>query len=242
MLAIWDLNSRKQKKFARLDCAANVLSFSHDGARLAIGYTNGTLTVLDANFQAQVTRKDRKEAISEIKFSPDNSVCAVGGHDSMIFTYDARQQFKPLKKLRAHHSTVTHFDFTLDGKYLMSNCTSYEILFFDVAAGKQFTSGASSLKDTQWKSWTCTLGWPVQGIFPPCADGSDINACDRSPDQKVVATADDFGMVKLFRFPCPVEKAAFNQYNGHSSHVTNVRFIPGSPHLVSTGGEDKCIF
>ncbi len=49
-------------------------------------------------------------------------------------------------------------------------------------------------------------------------------------------------MVKLFKYPCPVEKASFNQYLGHSSHVTNVRFVPQSPHLISTGGEDKCIF
>lgn len=83
-----------------------------------------------------VIRKDRKEAIQEIKFSPDNSICAVGAHDSMIFTYDVVNNFKPLKKLRGHHSTIQHFDFSLDGRYLMSNCTSYEILFFDVAAGK----------------------------------------------------------------------------------------------------------
>lgn len=49
-------------------------------------------------------------------------------------------------------------------------------------------------------------------------------------------------MVKLFRYPCPVEKASFHQYVGHSSHVTNVRFVPKAPYLISTGGEDKSIF
>ena len=47
------------------------------------------------------------------------------------------------------------------------------------------------------------------GIFPPAADGSDINAVARSPDGTVSATADDFGQVKLFKYPCPVEEAAF---------------------------------
>ena len=63
MLAIWDIGAKRQKKFARLDCGGNVLAFSHDGNKLAIGYTNGSLTVLDANFQVIVIRKDRKEAI-----------------------------------------------------------------------------------------------------------------------------------------------------------------------------------
>jgi microtubule-associated protein-like 6 len=129
-----------------------------------------------------------------------------------------------MKKLAGHHSTITHMDFSLDGAFLMSNCTSYEILFFDVSTGKQMTSGASMLKDENWDSWTCTLGWPVQGIFPPCSDGTDVNACARSPDGTVLATGDDFGLVKLFSYPCPIEKAAFKKSNGHSSHVTNIVF------------------
>jgi hypothetical protein len=50
MLAIWDIATRRQKKFARLDCSGNVLAYTSDGAKLAIGYINGSLTVLDANF------------------------------------------------------------------------------------------------------------------------------------------------------------------------------------------------
>jgi WD40 repeat protein len=48
--------------------------------------------------------------------------------------------------------------------------------------------------------------------------------------------------VKLFKYPSPVEKASYNQYIGHSSHVTNARFVKSSPYLITTGGEDKCIF
>ena len=106
MLAIWDIATRKQKKFAKLDCSANVLRFTSDGSLLTIGFTNGTLTVLDANFQAKVSRKDRKAKITEIKFSPDNAICAVGAQDSMIYTYDVKANFKPLKKMRGHHSRI----------------------------------------------------------------------------------------------------------------------------------------
>jgi hypothetical protein len=39
----------------------------------------------------------------------------------------------------------------------------------------------------------------VQGIWPPFADGTDVNAVDRSKDMRLLASADDFGRVKLFR-------------------------------------------
>ncbi len=49
-------------------------------------------------------------------------------------------------------------------------------------------------------TWVVCVGrWPVQGIWPPAADGTDVNAVHRSPDNKLLATADDFGRVKLFR-------------------------------------------
>jgi len=133
----------------------------------------------------------------------------------------------------------------MDSSALMSNCTSYEILFHDISTAKQVTSGASMFKNETWASWSCTLGWPVQGIFPPCADGTDINACERSPDGTVLATGDDFRMVKLFKYPCPVDEAAYQKYTGHSEHITNVSFSRndrGQKYLISTGGEDKAIF
>lgn len=83
-------------------------------------------------------------------------------------------------------------------------------------------------------------------------DGSDINSCDRSPSSRLLATADDFGKVKVFRYPCIQEGSQANTYIGHSSHVTSVRWInqfssrdkkaPTDDYLISTGGEDKCVF
>jgi len=140
-----------------------------------------------------------------MKFSPDDSLLAVGAHDSMVFTYDVANKFAPKHKMRGNSSAITYIDFTLSGQHLMTNSLSYEILFFDTTTGKQETRGGSILKDEKWATWSCTLGFPVMGIFPPAADGSDINAVARSPDGTVSATADDFGTVKLFKYPCPVE-------------------------------------
>ena len=84
--------------------------------------------------------------------------------------------------------------------------------------------------------------WPVQGIYPAGTDGTDINAVDRSPAGDLIATADDFGSVKLLRFPCAMEKSKFVEFKGHSSHVTCVRWSLDGRNLMSVGGNDKCLF
>jgi WD40 repeat protein len=71
MLAIWDIESRRQIKYARLDCAADSLEFSPNGQFLAIGYQSGQLTVVHATtFEMKCVRKDRIKAISETRFNP----------------------------------------------------------------------------------------------------------------------------------------------------------------------------
>lgn len=79
------------------------------------------------------------------------------------------------------------------------------------------------------------------------ADGTDINAVDRTHKDtekgySILALGDDFGKVRLFRFPCLKKGADSLEGNGHSSHVTNVKFSIDDKMVYSTGGEDNCVF
>ena len=49
------------------------------------------------------------------------------------------------------------------------------------------------MRDQKWETWTCTLGWPVQGIWPAGADGTDINSCAMSHTKDLIVSGDDFG-------------------------------------------------
>jgi len=121
-------------------------------------------------------------------------------------------------------------------------------------------------------AYLLTIGsnrWSVLGIWSGTMDGSDVNAVDRSPCGQLLATADDFGKVSLFRYPCigsgDKKTTERVEYLGHSSHVTAVQWLtfPKSrlskssdgeeskpnnndkenlTYLLSTGGEDKCVF
>jgi hypothetical protein len=49
-------------------------------------------------------------------------------------------------------------------------------------------------------------------------DGTDVNAVHRSPSCRLLATADDFGKVNVYKYPCVNTKAEAGVYTGHSSH------------------------
>jgi microtubule-associated protein-like 6 len=251
-LRIWSVHNKKQIHSINMKVMARCCCYSPDGRMIAVGYggrvgkgkqvQDGMFRVyqrdsLEILFEA----RESKKWISEVRFSQDGRFLAVGAHDNCIYMYSVPQQFKRKFKFSKHNSYISHFDFSLDGRYMQSNCGAYELLFSDTSNGQQIND-IKSLSDTEWASWTCTLGWPVQGIWPPGADGTDINAVDRSPSGTLLATADDFGLVKLFRYPCASEKAKFCEFRGHSSHVTNVRWNANGRQLLSVGGNDKCVF
>ena len=196
---------------------------------------------------------------------------AVGSHDRNIYIYSILQVDKDARNstgfhvwlrsiCKGHNSYITHMDFSKDGHWLQSNCGAYELLFWDVRTGKDFKipngkfkpkkakrqPSATAMRDIEWATQTCVLGWPVQGIWPKCADGTDINAVDvcvkTDEHASVIVTADDFGKLKLFRFPCIEKGSSFLKEHGHSSHVTNVRWSFDGKSVVSVGGNDRCVF
>ena len=97
---------------------------------------------------------------------------------------------------------------------------------------------AFELRQTEWATWTCALGWPVQGIWPPGADGTDVNSVARSHDGLKVVTADDFNAVKIFNWPASGNDCTFHRHVGHMSHVMNVRWTCEDSRVVSVGGND----
>lgn len=58
------------------------------------------------------------------------------------------------------------------------------------------------IKGICWASWTCVIGSEVNGIRTKYSDVTDINSVDGNYNNTVLVTGDDFGLVKLFRFPC----------------------------------------
>jgi microtubule-associated protein-like 6 len=203
----------------------------------------------------------RHERCSDIKFSPDGRFIAVGNADNFIDVYSVpgrysseQSDFRRRWQLKGHSSFINHLDWDAASSYLQSNCGAHELLYWklwdpdptaeDAQLRPRQEKQSSKMRDTEWVTQSCIFGWALRGIWPEDADGTDVNACCRSNTgaRELLATADDFGTVKLFRYPCIVPRADHRPYGGHSSHVTNIGFTHNDQWLVSTGGDDRGVF
>jgi WD40 repeat protein len=240
---LWDSKAVQQVGVAQLGAKVRALAFSGDGTQLAAATYSGTVVILSGDLQTKIKEiAVAKSWIQTIMFAPEgaaSATLAVGAHDGMIYLVDTKS-FSCKATCKGHHSYITGVDFSTDGRHLRSTSGDYELLFWDAATGRQITS-ATEMRDVKWATTTCALGWSVQGIFPPGADGTDVNSVDRSPDGTLLVSGDDFFRVKLFRHPCPKEKAKFKDYKGHAEHVVKVRFSHDGKKVFSVGGLDKAV-
>lgn len=56
---------------------------------------------------------------------------------------------------------TAHLDWSIDSNTVVINSWAYELMFMaaKVPGGRRLA--ASSQKDTEFATWTCSLGWPV---------------------------------------------------------------------------------
>ncbi|EMP26071.1 Echinoderm microtubule-associated protein-like 6, partial [Chelonia mydas] len=185
--------------------------------------------------------KDRKEVIHEMKFSPDGSYLAVGSNDGFVDIYAVAQRYKKIGECNKSSSFITYIDWSVDSKFLQTNDGAGERLFYKMPSGKHLTS-KDEIKGIHWASWTCVIGPEVNGIWPKYTNITDVNSVDGNYSSSVLVSGDDFGFVKLFKFPCLKKGAKFRKYAGHSAHVTNVRWSHDFQWVLSTGGADHSVF
>uniref|UniRef100_A0A8C5GQB0 Echinoderm microtubule-associated protein-like 2 n=1 Tax=Gouania willdenowi TaxID=441366 RepID=A0A8C5GQB0_GOUWI len=224
---LWDTKSHQPLWSKTIEDPGRCVSFHPSGSVVAVGTMTGSANVqLTCSF-----------------LSIDGNFLAVASHDNFVYIYAVTEngrKYSRAGKCSGHSSFVTHLDWSTDSQFLVTNSGDYEILFWEGSNGKHVTN-MDTVRRLDWATSTCTLGFSVFGVWPDGADGTDINAVCRSHDQSLLASADDFGKVHLFSYPCSQPRAPSHEYGGHSSHVTNVAFLHGDSHLISTGGKDTSV-
>ncbi|XP_071834835.1 echinoderm microtubule-associated protein-like 6 isoform X3 [Apostichopus japonicus] len=241
-LRLWDLDEHRMLNLRQLKAGARCCDFSPEGKAIAVGFKDGSFTVVDSETLKDITTfHHRKEEISDVKFSPETGrYLAVASHDNYVDIYNVMNS-KRVGTCKGSSSYITHTDWDNQGRLLMLNSGAKEQLFFEAPRGKRHALRNREIESLNWASWTCVLGHTCTGIWPAKSDVTDINAACLSHDKNTLATGDDFGFVKLFEWPANGKNAKFKKYVGHSAHVTNVRWTFDDRKLVSTGGADTSL-
>ncbi|XP_055473159.1 LOW QUALITY PROTEIN: echinoderm microtubule-associated protein-like 2 [Psammomys obesus] len=244
LVHLWSSETHQPLWSRTIEDPARSAGFHPSGSVLAVGTVTGRWLLLDTDTHDLVAiHTDGNEQISVVSFSPDGAYLAVGSHDNLVYVYTVDQggrKVSRLGKCSGHSSFITHLDWAQDSTCFVTNSGDYEILYWDPATCKQITN-ADSVRNVEWATSTCVLGFGVFGIWPEGADGTDINAVARSHDGKLLVSADDFGKVHLFSYPCCQPRALSHKYGGHSSHVTNVAFLWDDSMVLTTGGKDTSV-
>ncbi|KAJ8604819.1 hypothetical protein CTAYLR_001017 [Chrysophaeum taylorii] len=252
-LRTWSIGgARKQLRMLKLDDVSRAIAYSPNGHLIAVGLGSdlvatphaGTVLVvstLKPHLDVSRSLSGKTTApIVVIHFSPDGDVLAAATNDGMIILYDCLKKFQVKAVCTAHTERVVAFDFKSDSTCLRSCSVSSETLVFDSKNGELVRESPSDDDHDLWGSWTTTVGTPVAGALLPLASANDLATSHRSAE--LIATGDDFGAVKLFKWPCFAPAAAAKTAFGHASRVASVRFMPNGLALASIGLDDRCLF
>ncbi|KAL7841818.1 hypothetical protein SRHO_G00255090, partial [Serrasalmus rhombeus] len=239
-IRIWDLVDKKLLNKVSLGHPAKCATYSPDGEMVAIGMKNGEFVVLLTNsLKMWGKKRDRSSAIQDIRFSPDKHLLVVGSAECTVDLYDLTQgaSLNRIGYCKDIPSFVIQMDFSADSRFIQVSTGAYKRQVHEVPSGKIVTE-QTVIDRITWASWTSVLGDEVLGVWPRNADKADVNCTCVSHAGLNVVTGDDFGLVKLFDFPCSEKFAKHKRFFGHSAHVTNIRFSFDDKYVISTGGDD----
>lgn len=226
------------------------ITFSEMLGHVAVANNQGDVHIFqETNWDNCLAKlKHPQEWVEAMEYSPDSKFLAVGSHDDSIYIYKVSTDGKyslHYKIEYMHSSAIVALDWSKDSKYLRAIDQAYGKMYYDITESVHIKDGSQVLTDpAMWSTITCKLGWDVNGVFAPGADGTDVNAIDTNKDLSLIAVGDDFGTMCVYRYPCRSNSHNCQRLGGHSSFVTNVRFYetenPADTRIITAGGNDRC--
>jgi len=163
------------------------------------------------------------------------------------YTFIAQKNFIVKANCRGHGGKVSHLDFSSNSQYLMSNCTSGDLLFWDSESGEM--QSPKNFKSIQWDTNSCAFSFATQGVWSKYEDGTQFTSACKANSLELLVAVDNYGRIRLTNYPCvgsstssTKPSVSFIQRNGHSKGVSNCKFSCDDSFLFTTGESDGCLF
>lgn len=248
-LRLWSTELGTMILMTHVGFPARAVAFSNDGAMLCVGHQNGAFSVWDSMTLTPIvpfTRK-REQAIADVAFSPDGRFVAMA-LNNVVDVFFLKRHFEYVGTCEGPVSQVQRLDWSQNSCLLQCHTTSYEVVRFNIPKCELCQS--TDARDEVWMSQRCIIGWPVQGIWEGCSDGTDVNSCGRSLSSRFLCVGYDMCKIRIYNYPCLVlnlegsAKPVFpehREYGGHSSHITEIQFTSDDKYVLSAGGADLTV-
>ncbi|OQV21716.1 Echinoderm microtubule-associated protein-like 1 [Hypsibius exemplaris] len=245
-LTLWSTSEKSPIWSMEMQDGVHAVAFHPDGDLIAVATISGRWFVLDTLtkeiISSQTVNGDTQDLLSSIKYSPDGRFIAVASVDRSIYIYQILEggtKCMKLGKCVGHSSAVLCLDWSTDSQYLRSNSDNFELIYWNPSTLKQIVN-AAMCRDVEWDSCNCILEYGVAGVWSETVQALSVD-CTHSSGSRVLAVGDDGGKVKLFSYPAMSLKSLCHSYNGHSNHVSTVRFMHDDSRLISAGGRDASV-
>jgi len=226
------------------------VAFSFDGQRIAMGRSDGSIEVFDAQTYVKVlTLSGHALPVHSVAFSRDNQRLLSCGEDSMARIWDISTG-KEAVALKGHALPVNAAMFSPNGKHVVTGSDDGTIIIWDAASGnseftlkypsasadavafspdgKRIVAGGSDKMATVWDVGTRHMISQLKGHL------SNVNSVAFSSDGIHVVTGSSDGVVKVWN---AANGSNIMTLRGHEGPVKSVAFSQDQKRIVSATGD-----
>jgi WD40 repeat protein len=203
---------------------------------------------------------DRGGNIEAVVYSPDGKYLAAGGTGSIVHVWTTDSLKSPARRLTGHTDEIMDLAFAPDGKTLVSAGRDGKVMIWSMS---NLQARPKVLSDNKGPVYSIdmtpdgetllsagyenpVLAWTMNNLNnrpetlvkreDPAIDKAPTLAIAISPDGKILATADVFGTIRLWRLIKP--DVPFATLRGHGQYdIMTIAFSPDGKYLVSGGGD-----
>lgn len=129
-LVVWETVDLKQTGTASLGRGANLLTYSHDGGLLAVGFDDGHVEVFDASSATRLESLPPVDGMRQVAFTQDGSKLLIAKEDGTVQV----EALTSLGRATASGSAIVTMGFHGGGKYLLCGSMKGEMTLWSRAA------------------------------------------------------------------------------------------------------------